>query len=239
MGKHRANKVKRYSALLVLGELMITAGFILGSYVAYELWVSNFTAQRSWTNSTTNLEDEFSAEFKNYLAKNPIPPEQIELTKEPQPGEAFGLMYLPKLWSSKKAVPIITGISDRDLTKGLGYYPGTALPGEVGNFAVAGHRATHGEPFADFPLLEVGDEVIIETLAGQYTYELIGDVKVMPEDVWVIGDRPNVPEVRALPEDANLITLTTCDPRWSSEKRWIWFGAQKSFISRYELERRT
>lgn len=174
MGKHRANKVKRYSALLVLGELMITAGFILGSYVAYELWVSNFTAQRSWTNSATNLEDEFSAEFKNYLAKNPIPPEQIELTKEPQSGEAFGLMYLPKLWNSKKAVPIITGISDRDLTKGLGYYPGTALPGEVGNFAVAGHRATHGEPFADFPLLEVGDEVIIETLVGQYTYEFFG-----------------------------------------------------------------
>lgn len=239
MGKHKARRVKRYSVLLVIGELLITVGFVLGSYVAYELWVSNLTAQRTWTTSTANLEDEFSAEFKNYLAQNPIPPEKIELTEDPQSGKAFGLMYLPKLWSNNKAVPIITGITDRDLTKGLGYYPGTSLPGEVGNFAVAGHRATHGEPFADFPLLEVGDEVIVETLAGQYTYELVDDIKVLPQDVWVIGDRPNVPGVNALPEQAKLITLTTCDPRWSSEKRWIWFGVQKSFTSRYELERRT
>ncbi len=148
-------------------------------------------------------------------------------------------MYLPKLWADEKVVPIISGVSDSDLTKGLGYYPSTSLPGEIGNFAVAGHRATHGEPFADFPLLEVGDEVVVETFAGRYTYELVDDIKVMPEDIWVIGRRPNVPGVLALPEDAKLITLTTCDPRWSSEKRWIWFGVQKSFTSRYELERRT
>lgn len=239
MGKHRRFNVKRYSALLLIGELLITAGFVLGSYVAYELWVSNFTAQRTWTTSSTDLTEEFSAEFKNYLAENPIPPEKIEITQTPKSGKPFGLMYFPKLWASEKVVPIITGISDSDLAKGIGYYPNTSLPGEVGNFAVAGHRATHGEPFADFPLIEVGDEVIVETFAGRYVYELVDDIKVMPEDVWVIGSRPNVPGVMALPEDSKLITLTTCDPRWSSENRWIWFGVQKSFTSRYELERRT
>lgn len=239
MGKHRARQVKRYSALLLVGELLITAGFILGSYVVYELWVSNLTAQRTWTTSSANLTEEFSAEFKNYLVENPVPPEKVEITQTPKSGKPFGLMYLPKLWAEERVVPIISGVSDSDLTKGLGYYPSTSLPGEIGNFAVAGHRATHGEPFADFPLLEVGDEVVVETFAGRYTYELVDDIKVMPEDIWVIGRRPNVPGVLALPEDAKLITLTTCDPRWSSEKRWIWFGVQKSFTSRYELERRT
>ena len=232
-------KVKRYSVLLVVGELLITAGFILGAYVAYELWVSNLTAQRTWSTTSTNLTDEFSAEFKNYLSDNPIPPEKIELTTKPETGKPFGLMSVPKLWGKSKAVPIISGTRDQDLAKGLGHYLETALPDAEGNFAVAGHRATHGEPFADFPLLTQGDEVIVETIAGRYVYELVADIKVMPEDVWVIGRRPNVEGVNSLPEDAKLITLTTCDPRWSSEKRWIWFGVQKSFTSRYELERRT
>ena len=239
MGKHRARKIKRYSVLLVIGELLITAGFILGSYVVYELWVSNLTAQRTWSATSTNLTEEFSAEFKNYLLENPIPPEKVELTAEPEAGKPFGLMSVPKLWGKTKVVPIITGTNDQDLAKGLGYYSDTSLPSDIGNFAVAGHRATHGEPFADFPLLAKGDEVIVETIAGRYIYQLVDDVKVMPEDIWVIGRRPNIASLNSLPEDARLITLTTCDPRWSSEKRWIWFGVQKSFTSRYELERRT
>lgn len=239
MGKHRARNVKRYSVLLVVGELLITAGFILGSYVVYELWVSNLTSQRTWTSSATNLENEFDAQFKKYLAENPQAAEEIELTTKPESGKPFGLMSVPKLWGKTKVVPIISGTRDQDLAIGLGHYLETALPDEEGNFAVAGHRATHGEPFADFPLLTKGDEVIVETIAGRYVYELVDDIKVMPEDVWVIGRRPNVEGLNSLPEDAKLITLTTCDPRWSSEKRWIWFGVQKSFTSRYELERRT
>lgn len=223
--------------MLLVGELLITAGIVLGAYVAYELWVSNFAAKQTWSSSTNSLQTEFDDRFKEFLKANPtLAPEEIDLTQEPEKGEPFALLYVPKLWAKNKAVPILEGIADRDLAKGIGHYPETALPNEEGNFSIAGHRATHGEPFAQFQLLAKGDEVVVETLAGKYTYELVGDIKVTPEDVWVIDPRPAIPVVEALPTDAKLITLTTCDPRWSSERRWIWFGVQKSFTPRAQLE---
>lgn len=237
MGKHRVIKVKRYTVLLVVGELLITAGVVLGAYVVYELWVSNFAAKQTWSSSTNELQSEFDLQYKKYLEANPnMAPEKVDLTEEPKPGKSFALLYVPKLWGNSNAVPILEGTTDRELARGLGHYPETALPATEGNFAIAGHRATHGEPFAQFPLLAKGDEVTVETLAGKYTYTLVGDIKVLPEDVWVIDPRPAISVVESLPADAKLITLTTCDPRWSSEKRWIWFGVQKSFTPRAQLE---
>lgn len=223
--------------LLLVGELLITAGVVLGSYVVYELWFSNIAAKQTWTNSSNQVRTDFDSEFKKFLDKNPsVLPSQIDLTQTPKSGKAFGLLYVPKLWGTGRVVPIVEGVSDRDLASGLGHYPNTQLPNDTGNFAIAGHRATHGEPFGDFQLLEIGDEIVVETLAGKYVYELVGDIKVLPQDVWVIDSKPNVSSLANLPADSKLITLTTCDPRWSSEKRWIWFGVQKSFTSRAELE---
>lgn len=234
--KHRAINQRGYKVLAVIGELMITAGLVLGAYVVYELYVSNFAAEKTWSDSTIQLEDQFEADYRALIEANPgIDP--VELVENPKPGEAFGLLFVPKLWPANKPVPIREGIADRDLAKGLGHYSETALPGEVGNFAIAGHRATHGEPFAEFQTLAKGDEVIVETLIGRYVYSLVADVKVMPEDVWVIGKRPNLPALNNLPADAKLITLTTCHPRWSSEQRWIWFGILKSFTPRAELKK--
>ena len=234
--KHRAINQRGYKVLAVIGELMITAGLVLGAYVVYELYVSNFAAEKTWSDSTIQLEDQFEADYRALIEANPgVDP--VELVENPKPGEAFGLLFVPKLWPANKPVPIREGIADRDLAKGLGHYSETALPGEVGNFAIAGHRATHGEPFAEFQTLAKGDEVIVETLIGRYVYSLVADVKVMPEDVWVIGKRPNLPALNNLPADAKLITLTTCHPRWSSEQRWIWFGILKSFTPRAELKK--
>ncbi len=232
--KHRAIKQRGYKALAVVGELMITAGLVLGAYVVYELYVSNFAAEKTWSDSTIQLEDKFEADYRALIEANPGA-DPVELVEDPKPGEAFGLLFVPKLWPANKPVPIREGIADRDLAKGLGHYSETALPGEVGNFAIAGHRATHGEPFAEFQTLAKGDEVIVETLLGRYVYSLVADVKVMPEDVWVISKRPSLPELDSLPADAKLITLTTCHPRWSSEERWIWFGVLKTFTPRAEL----
>ena len=60
-------------------------------------------------------------------------------------------------------MPVVEGVSLDDLAKGVGHYPKTVLPGEVGNFAVAGHRATHGEPFAYLDEVRKGDAVVVET----------------------------------------------------------------------------
>jgi sortase A len=237
VSRHKKIKSSTGSFIALLGEALLTAGIVIAGYFAYELWGSNLEAKQEWKSSTSELQEDFADEFMEKLAANPnISPEQMELTLDLQKGEPFAIASIPKLWGSELFLPINEGVDDADLVDGLGRYPSTQLPSSAGNFAIAGHRATHGEPFANFQFLGVGDEVIVETLAGKYFYELVDDIKVLPKDVWVLESRPNIPALNALPEDARLITLTTCDPRWSSEKRWIWFGVLKSFTPRSELE---
>jgi len=235
VGRHLVDKKLRYGILTAVGELMITAGLVLGAYVVYELYVSNFAAEQTWSNSSDSLEKEFDQQAKDYLRNNPNF-DLSSLVLNPKQGQAFGLVSIPKLWANSKTVPVLAGIADRDLARGLGHYSDTAMPGEVGNFSVAGHRATHGQPFAEFQNLVKGDEVIVETLAGRYVYSLVADVKVTPSDIWVISPKPPLPALSSLPADAKLITLTTCDPRWSSEYRWIWFGVLQSFTPRTAFE---
>lgn len=230
MGKHRVIKQKNYPILLVVGELLITSGLVLGLYVAYELWGSNVVAQQTWTSTTDDLLNEFKNAIPDPAASTT--PEPIKLTEKPKAGKAFALLYVPKLWANENPVPILEGTETRDLAKGIGHYADTALPGEVGNFAVAGHRATHGQPFAEFQKLAKGDQVVVETLAGKYVYRLVADQKVTPEDVWVITPKPSQPELDKLPAGSKMITLTTCDPRWSSERRWIWWGVLETFTPR-------
>lgn len=237
MGKHKKDKRKKNYFVLVVGEILLTAGLIVAGYFAYELWGSNQKAKQVWADSTSQLQMEFENEFRKYSETNPnMLPEQIEITPTLEKGKPFALASIPKLWGSELVLPINEGVDDSDLVDGLGRYPSSQLPSAQGNFALAGHRATHGEPFANFQFLEVGDEVVVETVSGRYFYELVDDIKVLPEDVWVIESRPNIPAIKSLPEDSRLITLTTCDPRWSSEKRWIWFGILKSFTPRSEIE---
>jgi sortase A len=134
-------------------------------------------------------------------------------------GKPFAIMTIPRLgksWSSPVIQPKGKDIALDELAEGVVHYKQTALPGQIGNFAVAGHRATHGQPFADLNKLRIGDKVIVETQAAIYTYIVDNDPNrtiVLPTDVWVIDPVPGHPA--ATPTRA-LITLTTCNPRWNS-----------------------
>ena len=92
------------------------------------------------------------------------------------------------------------------------------MPGEVGNFSVAGHRATNGEPFAYLDQVNKGDEVVVETGTTWYTYRVTDEYIVPPTQVGVILPVPNEPD--AVPRKA-LMTMTTCNPRWASYERLI------------------
>jgi sortase A len=134
---------------------------------------------------------------------------------------SIGLMYIPRLKSDVWGTPILVGVGDRELALGIGYYPGAALPGESGNFSVAAHRATNGEPFARFEKLQSGDRVFIQTSAGWFEYELLQNEKILDRETWVLDATPKGLQF----ESEQLITLTTCDPRWNSTRRWAWWGA--------------
>jgi sortase A len=105
---------------------------------------------------------------------------------------------------------VVEGVALPDLKKGPGHYPETPMPGQQGNAAIAGHRTTYGAPFFRLDELQAGDRVFVTTKQGQFTYR-VQDAKVV---------RPDQNEVLA-PSDANLLTLTTCHPRFSASRRLI------------------
>ena len=191
---------------LIVANLLIAAGVVVAGFVVYEVAVSNWISQAETTAAATKLESTFETKRVDVV---------------PTKGEAFALITIPRLGEKVNSLPVIEGIDQSDLAKGVGHYPGTALPGEIGNFAVAGHRATHGEPFAKFEELRAGDQVLVETATATFVYELTEDTMVIPKGTWVIDDVPGEPLVEPT---QRLLTLTSCEPRWNATKRWIWWG---------------
>lgn len=191
----------------VLGELLITAGVVVLLFVGYQLVWTNVQADRAAEAKSDRLEQVWGQ-------RGPVGPE-FDLPL--QRGEAFAILRIPRLGESYR-VPIVEGVSLADLAVGVGHYPDTALPGQVGNFSVAGHRATNGEPFAYLDQLRDGDALVVETRTTWYTYEVTDEYIVQPTQVGVILPVPNEPE--AEPGKA-LMTLTTCNPRWASYERLI------------------
>ena len=141
---------------------------------------------------------------------------------EPELHKGFALIYIPRLKDKVWELPVTRGVDPDDLVSGLGHYPDNALPGAKGNFALAGHRATYGEPLANIDELKQNDEVIIQTAGNWYVYKLILDEIVEPDAMWVLDENPGgLVNMTGVEE---MITLTTCHPRWGSAERWIWWG---------------
>lgn len=224
-------------AIRTIGELFITIGVLLILFLIYQLWWTSFTADRAAENARNELMQEWSQEVTDPVAvpsSSLLPSTGPSASATPTPrtssepptsyvqstieGKAFALMYIPRLRNQVWGIPIVKGIGAQSLARGIGYYPDSAAPGTHGNFAVAGHRATHGEPFRNIDQLRVGDEVIVRTRDAWFTYKLTRDELVRPKDTWVIDPVP-----RGL-KPGPLMTIITCHPRWASTYRWIWWA---------------
>ncbi|UAL30270.1 sortase [Nocardioides rotundus] len=139
------------------------------------------------------------------------------------------MVRIPR-FGSDYAVPLLEGTSDAVLATGYGHFRGTAEAGARGNFAVAAHRVTHGEPLRDMPSLQPGDEVVVQTARWTYTYELTtgGDDLVVPfTQTWVLDRLPTNPSGGVQPPQRpgqRLITITTCSELFHTDDRMIAFG---------------
>lgn len=108
-------------------------------------------------------------------------------------------------------VVVVEGTSASALRAGAGHYPGTPLPGEPGNVAVAGHRTTYGKPFADLDRLRPGDEIFFDTPLGSHRYRVTGQPFVVDKTDWSpVGPTPGP-----------TLTLSTCHPKRSDRQRLI------------------
>jgi sortase A len=110
--------------------------------------------------------------------------------------------------------PVYEGIWLTVLDVGPGHWPGTAAPGGYGNMVVAGHRATHSQPFRHIDDLVPGDPIVLADDTGRYTYTVTGSEIVTPEAVDIVTQRPG-----------HTITLFACHPPGSAAYRYAVFGA--------------
>lgn len=128
----------------------------------------------------------------------------------PLHGAPLGRITIPRIDVDRI---VVEGVGVPDLRRGPGHMPGTAIPGQIGNAVISGHRTTWGAPFNRLDELEPGDQIIVETLIGTHTYEVVSLKTVWPSEIWV-----------ATQWDGAWLTLTTCTPEFSSRHRLIVFA---------------
>lgn len=199
-------------AIGVVGELLITLGVVLLLFVAWQLWWTDVEANRAQAQTLTRLEQSFRAPGKSE-------PVRVHLDGDLS-ANAFGILRVPR-FGADYARPIMEGIDLDVLSQGLGHYPDTAMPGEVGNFALAGHRVTWGRPLHDIDTMRPGDTMIVETAKGYDVYEMYASQIVLPSAGEVVAPVPGEPG--AAPT-RRLITLTACHPKFSAAERFIVHG---------------
>ena len=122
--------------------------------------------------------------------------------------------------------PIVKGFDDDALARGVGWDTKSAGPGEIGNFAIAGHRVTHGEPFAKFPKLQEGRPVVVETRTQIFTYRLRNCGTAITVDFSVGWPLQRVPDPDAAGErpTKSVITMLTCSELFHTRNRNVVIG---------------
>jgi sortase A len=202
-------------ALSITGKILIGVGVLVLLFTAFQIWGTSIqeshaqNALRSTLQSETN-----SAAIRRALAEavalNKLPngpPVTAIRTTTPAEGEPVGDIRIPRIGINQV---VVEGTDTPDLRKGPGHYNGTPLPGQGGNAAIAGHRTTYGHPFYNLDGVKVGDPIVVTTLQGIFVYDTTKTWVVSPTDTSVIR---NV--------FANLLTLTTCNPRFSASTRLV------------------
>ncbi len=188
------------------GKTLIAAGVLLLLFVAYQLWGTGLAYDRAQKSLRSDFATRLAAGPTTTVA--PVPGAAPTTTVvEPVADGALALMKIPKIGIDQV---IREGVEVEDLKDGPGHYPGTAMPGELGNSAIAGHRTTYGAPFNRLDELDVGDPIEVTTVGGVFRYEVMEQLIVDPEEVSVLDDTAD-----------GRLTLTTCNPKYSAAQRLI------------------
>ncbi len=200
-----------------IGLGLVLAGLSLLAWIGWQLYGTNVVSQRRHEQTVEQLQREWAQ-----------PPGEARAEVETPQGSASAVLRIPAL-GDDFAVPVLEGLTDDALASGIGHFETSAGPGEVGNYALAGHRVTHGEPLRDMPALQPGDEVVVETRDMVYTYVLDTggrQLRVPFTAGWVVDPRPVNPDggVGPLEGADRLITLTTCAELFHTDDRLVAFG---------------
>jgi sortase A len=185
-------------------------GITLILFVGWQLWGTSIVQHHA----QSELRQQFLHHVSEARPGSKTPTLIPADAKVPQPaeGSVVARLQIPAIGVDQY---VVEGTAEADLEKGPGHYTGTAVPGQAGNVAIAGHRTTYAAPFYDLNQLASGDLVLLTTDSGELLkYEVKSTpVAVSPSDVSVINNFGD-----------NRLTLTTCNPRFSSTSRLIAVG---------------
>jgi sortase A len=203
--------------LRVTGEVLLTAGVIILLFAAYLLWGTGMRAASAQRQFTSELNEQWSHTPRPVSLPHgdalDMMPEQFSVPT----GQPFAFIRIPSFGQNWRFT-LIQGTDLAQLNVSPGHVPGTQWPGQVGNFAVAGHRVTSGNPFWSLPSMKDGDLVYIQTRLNDFTYRVTGKQWVPPTDMAVLDADPGHPHVQPT---RRLLTLITCDPAWTGTSRVI------------------
>lgn len=220
--QHRKQKPERQplgvvrGTIRTFGELCITAGLIMILFVVWQLWWTDIEANRDNENLASTLVTQWKDNPRDKLPDDPDTP---VVAQTPEENKAFGIMYVPRFGDDYYRT-IAEGVQLEPVLNrmGMGHYPSTARPGEVGNFAMAGHRVTYGKPLNLIAEMRPGDPVVIQTQEGFYTYTMRNFEIILPDATEVLAPVPAFPEYKG---KERLMTLTACNPMFSARERYV------------------
>ena len=211
---HRARETSGRRVVRLIGYLLVAVGLGFIGYFAWQYWGTNYVAKQN------------QAEIKQAIADD---------WGKGIDGDAIGLLRVPR-FGDKYEVPIVKGgdlIGRKGtdaLARGVAWYQPGVRPGKIGNFAIAGHRVTHGEPFRDFLKLKEGDKVFVETRRKVFTYVLRNDGTAITVDFTTSWPLADVPDPQKFDQKATepVLTMLTCSELFHTDNRSIVVGDLES-----------
>ncbi|MGC4894365.1 class E sortase [Micromonospora sp. DT31] len=190
------------------GEVLITFGIVVLLFAGYEIWGKSVIVDAH--------QNDLSGQLAQEWATDPTVGPSTGPTVKPKPpaeGKPVAGLYIPRF---DKHWVVVEGVEPNDIRYAPGHYPDSAMPGQVGNFSVAGHRIR--STFWRLDELASGDTIVVETRTDWLVYRVYQQRIVKPEQVEVVAPVPGKPGRRATEK---LLTLTTCNPKFDNYQRLI------------------
>lgn len=210
----------------MLGEIFLTAAVLVLLFLGWQNWLNDIIVGGQQHDAAGKLSQQWEKQSQETPTTKPTAAPTVAVpvvAKEPtKNAQRFGILMVPR-WGKGYARPIAQGIGVLDVLDkiGVGHYPGTQMPGQIGNFAIAAHRLAYGGGFRDVYKLHVGDHIFVETKDGWYQYTFRNLQYVQPTEVNVLQPVPEHPNSKAT---QRMITLTTCNPFFSTAERMAAYG---------------
>ncbi|WP_319460644.1 class E sortase [Micromonospora sp. RTP1Z1] len=196
------------SGVRLTGEVLITFGLVVLLFAGYEIWGKSVIVDAHQNDLNSELSQEWGGPDPTVGPTGPS-----EKPAPPVEGKPLAGLYIPKL---DKHWVVIEGVSPDDIRYAPGHYPKSALPGEVGNFAVAGHRIR--ATFWRLDELKSGDDIVVEGKTEWFIYKVYNSHVVKPSQVEAVAPVPMKPDAKPTEK---LLTLTTCNPKFDNYQRLI------------------